>query len=172
MFVDEIDVFVKGGDGGAGVVSFRRENSVPSGGPDGGDGGHGGSIWLEADPALTTLLDDHYKRHYHADRGTHGKGSNCHGASGSDTILRVPLGTVVADRDTGEHLRDLTTAGQRAIAVRGAVGGGGRAGVGAGPRSAVRSAGGATRASPPPPTSRPAAPTWGAPDPSAGFTSS
>src|SRR4030095_16800266 len=127
MFVDEIDVFVKGGDGGAGCVSFRREKFVPYGGPDGGDGGHGGSIWLEADPALTTLLDYHYKRHYHAERGTHGKGSNCHGASGSDTILRVPLGTVVADRDTGEHLGDLTTAGQRVIAVRGSIGGRGNA---------------------------------------------
>jgi GTPase len=76
MFVDEIDVFVKGGDGGAGCVSFRREKFVPYGGPDGGDGGDGGSIWLEADPALTTLLDYHYKRHYHAERGTHGQGSN------------------------------------------------------------------------------------------------
>ena len=127
MFVDEIDVFVKGGDGGAGCVSFRREKFVPYGGPDGGDGGDGGSIWLEADPALTTLLDYHYKRHYHAERGTHGQGSNRHGASGRDTVLKVPLGTVVADRDTLEHLGDLTTAGQRVIAVRGAIGGRGNA---------------------------------------------
>jgi GTPase len=127
MFVDEIDVFVKGGDGGAGCVSFRREKFVPYGGPDGGDGGNGGTIWLEADPALTTLLDYHYKRHYHAERGTHGQGSNCHGASGSDTILKVPLGTVVTDRDTGEHLGDLTIKGQRVIAVRGAHGGRGNA---------------------------------------------
>ena len=83
MFVDEIDIFVKGGDGGAGCVSFRREKFVPYGGPDGGDGGNGGSIWLEAAPALTTLLDFHYRRHYHAERGTHGQGSNRHGASGS-----------------------------------------------------------------------------------------
>ena len=127
MFVDEIDVFVKGGDGGAGCVSFRREKFVPYGGPDGGDGGDGGSIWLEADPALSTLLDYHYKRHYHAERGTHGQGSNRHGASGRDTILRVPLGTVVADRDTGEHLGDLTTKGQRVMAIRGAIGGRGNA---------------------------------------------
>jgi len=127
MFVDEIDVFVKGGDGGAGCVSFRREKFVPYGGPDGGDGGDGGSIWLEADPALTTLLDYHYKRHYHAERGTHGQGSNRHGASGRDTTLRVPLGTVVADRDTGEHLADLTTKGQRVMAIRGAIGGRGNA---------------------------------------------
>ncbi len=127
MFVDEIDVFVKGGDGGAGCVSFRREKFVPYGGPDGGDGGNGGTIWLEADPALTTLLDYHYKRHYHAERGTHGQGSNRHGASGRDTILKVPLGTVVADRDTGEHLGDLTTKGQRVLAVRGSHGGRGNA---------------------------------------------
>src|SRR5215813_8613712 len=127
MFVDEIDVFVKGGDGGAGCVSFRREKFVPYGGPDGGDGGDGGSVWLEADSALTTLLDYHYKRHYHAERGTHGQGSNRHGASGRDTVLKVPLGTVVADRDTGEHLGDLTMPGQRALAVRGAIGGRGNA---------------------------------------------
>src|SRR5207302_99471 len=90
----------------------------PRGGPDGGDGGDGGSVWLEADPALTTLLDYHYKRHYHAERGQHGEGSNRHGASGSDLVLRVPLGTVVADRDTGERLGDLTAAGQRVLIVR------------------------------------------------------
>ena len=127
MFVDEIDIFVKGGDGGAGCVSFRREKYVPRGGPDGGDGGDGGSVWLEADPALTTLLDYHYKRHYHAERGQHGEGSNRHGASGSDLVLRVPLGTVVADRDTGERLGDLTAAGQRILTVRGARGGRGNA---------------------------------------------
>jgi GTP-binding protein len=127
MFIDEIDIFVKGGDGGAGCVSFRREKYVPRGGPDGGDGGDGGSVWLEADPALTTLLDYHYTRHYHAERGTHGEGSNRHGASGSDLVLRVPLGTVVADRDTGERLGDLTAPGQRVLAVRGPRGGRGNA---------------------------------------------
>src|SRR5207302_1847218 len=127
MFVDEIDVFVKGGDGGAGCVSFRREKFVPYGGPDGGDGGDGGSIWLEAAPALTTLLDFHYRRHYRAERGTHGQGSNRHGASGDDLILKVPLGTVVADRDTGELLGDFTAPGQRILAIRGARGGRGNA---------------------------------------------
>src|SRR2546425_5260122 len=127
MFVDEIDIFVKGGDGGAGCVSFRREKFVPRGGPDGGDGGDGGSVWLEAASALTTLLDFHYKRHYHAERGTHGEGSNRHGASGSDLVLKVPLGTVVSDRDTGERLADLTTHGQRELAIRGAHGGRGNA---------------------------------------------
>ena len=127
MFVDEIDVFVKGGDGGAGCISFRREKFVPRGGPDGGDGGDGGSILLEADPAITTLLDFHYQRHYTAERGQHGKGSNKHGASGEDTILRVPLGTVVSDRDTGERLGDLTTSGERVLVARGARGGRGNA---------------------------------------------
>jgi GTP-binding protein len=127
MFVDEIDVFVKGGDGGAGCVSFRREKFVPRGGPDGGDGGDGGSILLEADPSITTLLDFHYQRHYTAERGQHGKGSNKHGASGSDTILRVPLGTMVSDRDTGERLGDLTAAGERVLVARGARGGRGNA---------------------------------------------
>jgi GTP-binding protein len=126
-FVDEIDIFVKGGDGGAGCVSFRREKFVPRGGPDGGDGGAGGSVYLEADPKLTTLLDFHYKRHYHAERGQHGEGSNRAGASGADLVLRAPLGTVVTDRDTGEVIGDLATPGQRVLAIRGARGGRGNA---------------------------------------------
>jgi GTP-binding protein len=127
MFVDEIDIFVKGGDGGAGCVSFRREKYVPRGGPDGGDGGDGGSVYLEADPALTTLLDFHYQRHYHAPRGQHGEGNNRAGASGDDLVLRVPVGTVVSDRDTGEVLGDLTERGQRVLAIQGARGGRGNA---------------------------------------------
>ncbi|OLC12720.1 MAG: hypothetical protein AUH29_15625 [Candidatus Rokubacteria bacterium 13_1_40CM_69_27] len=127
MFVDEIEIFVKGGDGGAGCVSFRREKYVPYGGPDGGDGGDGGSVWLEADPALNTLLDYHYKRHYEAERGQHGKGANRHGAQGADLSLRVPVGTVVNDRDTGELLGDLATPGQRLLVQRGTRGGRGNA---------------------------------------------
>jgi GTP-binding protein len=127
VFIDEIDVFVKGGDGGAGCVSFRREKYVPRGGPDGGDGGDGGSVYLEAHPAITTLLDFHYQRHYTAGRGQHGKGANKHGKSGADTVLRVPLGTVVSDRDTGEVLGDLTSGGQRLLVARGARGGRGNA---------------------------------------------
>ena len=111
MFVDEIDVFVKGGDGGAGCISFRREKYVPRGGPDGGDGGDGGSVILEADPSITTLLDFHYQRHYTAERGQHGKGSNKQGASGTDTVLRVPLGTMVSERDGRLPLGDLTAPG-------------------------------------------------------------
>ena len=127
MFVDEIEIFVKGGDGGAGCVSFRREKYVPRGGPDGGDGGDGGSVFIEADSTLTTLLDYHYRRHYEAERGRHGEGSNCHGASGDDLVLRVPLGTVVTDRDTGEVLGDLTLLGQRVVAIAGMRGGRGNA---------------------------------------------
>jgi GTPase len=127
VFVDEIEIFVKGGDGGAGCVSFRREKYVPFGGPDGGDGGAGGSVWLEADPALTTLLDFHYRRHYQAPRGEHGKGANRHGATGQDLILRVPVGTVVSDRDTGELVADLTTRHQRILVQPGAPRGRGNA---------------------------------------------
>jgi GTP-binding protein len=127
VFIDEIDIFVKGGDGGAGCVSFRREKFVPRGGPDGGDGGNGGSVALEADPAIHTLLDFHYQRHYTAERGQHGKGANKHGRSGADTVLRVPLGTVVSERASGEVLGDLTSAGQRLFVARGARGGRGNA---------------------------------------------
>jgi GTP-binding protein len=127
MFVDEIDILVKGGDGGAGCISFRREKFVPRGGPDGGDGGDGGTVWIEADPRLTTLLDFHYQRHYTAERGQHGQGANRQGASGADLVLRVPVGTILSDRDTGEVLGDLTVPGQRVAAVRGARGGRGNA---------------------------------------------
>ena len=127
MFVDEIDIFVKGGDGGAGCMSFRREKYVPRGGPDGGDGGDGGSVHLEADPALTTLLDYHYQRHYQAERGQHGEGNNRSGASGSDLVLRVPVGTTVTDRDSGDLLGDLVLPGQRILAIGGSRGGRGNA---------------------------------------------
>jgi len=127
MFVDEVDVFVKGGDGGAGCVSFRREKFVPRGGPDGGDGGDGGSVWLVADEGLSTLLDYHYQRHYEAPRGEHGKGSGKHGASGSDLTLRVPVGTVVTDGATGLVLGDLAAARQRFLVAGGGRGGRGNA---------------------------------------------
>jgi GTPase len=126
-FIDEIDIFVKGGDGGAGCISFRREKYVPRGGPDGGDGGAGGSVWLEADPALNTLLDFHYKRHHQAGRGTHGKGANRHGSNGDDLVLRVPVGTIVGDRESAEILGDLATAGARLLAAPGERGGRGNA---------------------------------------------
>lgn len=96
---------------------------MPRGGPDGGDGGRGGNVVLEADGAVSTLLDYHYKRHYKAGRGIHGKGSRLHGASGDDIVLKVPLGTVVRDGETGEFIVDLTRQGERAIIARGGRGG-------------------------------------------------
>ena len=127
MFIDEIDIFVKAGDGGAGCVSFRREKFVPRGGPDGGDGGDGGSIWLEADRAVATLLDYHYQRHYAAERGQHGKGGNKHGGSGADLVLKIPIGTIVTDRATCLRLGEVLTHGQRLLLARGARGGRGNA---------------------------------------------
>ncbi len=127
MFVDEVEIFAKGGDGGAGCVSFRREKFVPRGGPDGGDGGGGGNIWLLAAEGLSTLLDYRYQRHYEAERGEHGKGSGKHGATAPDLVLRVPVGTVVTDRESGGRLGDLTQADQRFLAARGGRGGRGNA---------------------------------------------
>ena len=104
MFVDEVQIFVKAGDGGSGIISFRREKYVPRGGPNGGDGGRGGSVVLAADEGLGTLLDFRYRRHYTAERGGHGQGSDKHGATADDLVLRVPVGTVVRERDTGLEL--------------------------------------------------------------------
>ncbi len=118
MFVDEVEIEVRAGDGGRGCVSFRREKYVPRGGPDGGDGGQGGNVILEVDPGLHTLLDYRYQRHYRAGRGAHGQGSNKTGASASDLILRVPVGTVVFD-DTGSCLGDLATPSERLLVARG-----------------------------------------------------
>jgi GTP-binding protein len=123
MFVDEAKISVKGGDGGNGCVAFRREKYVPRGGPSGGDGGNGGDVYLEANPNDNTLLRYRYNREFRSDRGRHGEGSDCHGKSGADTILKVPVGTVVFDNDTGVQLFDLATPGQRALAARGGRGG-------------------------------------------------
>ena len=123
MFIDEVEIFVKAGDGGHGVLSFRREKFIPRGGPDGGHGGNGGSIWLEATPHISTLLDFHYQRHYSAGRGEHGKGSDQHGASARDLTLRVPVGTTVWERDSGILLGDLTEPGQRLLVAEGGRGG-------------------------------------------------
>lgn len=123
MFVDEAKIHVQAGDGGAGCKSFRREAYVPKGGPDGGDGGRGANVILEADGAVSTLLDYRYIRHYKAERGVHGKGSMRHGARGEDMILPVPLGTIVRDDNTGELLADLTRQGQQVIIAEGGRGG-------------------------------------------------
>ncbi|MHB9002996.1 MAG: GTPase ObgE [Coriobacteriia bacterium] len=123
MFVDEAKIHVKSGSGGAGCRSFRREAHVPKGGPDGGDGGGGGDVVLEADGTISTLLDYHYKRHYKAPKGVHGKGSRLNGATGDDMILHVPLGTIVRDAETGEQLADLTDHGDRIVVAEGGRGG-------------------------------------------------
>src|SRR5690606_27700833 len=100
-FVDECNLHVKGGDGGAGAVSFRREAHVPRGGPDGGDGGDGGDVWLVADRNIASLLAFRDHPHRRAGNGTHGQGKNRHGARGRDLEVRVPVGTVVRDHGTG-----------------------------------------------------------------------
>lgn len=122
-FIDTAWINVKAGDGGAGHISFRREKYVPKGGPDGGNGGNGGSVILEADRQLGTLLDFTYKRKYKAQDGARGGKSNCTGRSGDDIVIRVPAGTVVTDRDTGEHIADLANHGDRIILARGGRGG-------------------------------------------------
>src|SRR5271155_3470544 len=123
MFVDEAKISVKGGDGGNGCLAFRREKYVPRGGPSGGDGGHGGDVYLEANPHDNTLLRYRYNREFHADRGGHGEGSNCSGRSADEMVLKVPVGTIVYDSDSGEQLFDFTVAGQRYRAARGGRGG-------------------------------------------------
>jgi GTP-binding protein len=127
-FTDVCRINVKGGDGGAGCMSFRREAHVPKGGPDGGDGGHGGNVILEADPQLSSLIDYRFKHHFRAERGTHGKGSRKHGKDGEDLVLKVPVGTVVheLDPETLEpafDVADLTHPGQRVIVAPGGIGG-------------------------------------------------
>ena len=128
MFLDQSHIFVKAGDGGAGCMSFRREAHVPKGGPDGGDGGRGGDVILEADKTLSSLVDYRFKHHFKAQRGTHGKGSKMNGADGEDLILKVPLGTVVREYDVetkeaGIQIADLTEHGERVIVAKGGHGG-------------------------------------------------
>jgi GTP-binding protein len=127
VFIDEAVIEVEAGRGGDGCVSFRREKHVPRGGPDGGDGGDGGSVILVADTHLSTLLDFHYKRRYKAGSGGHGSGSNRKGRNGKSITLRVPVGTLVYDADTGDLLADLSRPGMRFVAARGGKGGRGNA---------------------------------------------
>jgi GTPase len=123
MFVDEAQIAVKAGEGGNGCVAFRREKYVPRGGPSGGDGGHGGSVYLEANPNDNTLLRYRYNREFKADRGRHGEGSNCTGVSGEDMVLKVPVGTLVFDTENSELLADLKKPGQRILVALGGKGG-------------------------------------------------
>jgi GTP-binding protein len=123
MFVDEIDVFVKGGAGGAGCISFRREKFVPKGGPDGGDGGDGGDVVLVARADLRDLHRFRTASHFRAERGVHGQGAGKHGRRGGDREIEVPVGTQVELRDTGELVADLAHAGARVTVARGGLGG-------------------------------------------------
>lgn len=122
-FVDQVRVELKAGDGGNGAVAFRREKYVDKGGPSGGDGGKGGSIYLHADPQLTTLLDYRFAQHQRAQNGQHGLGSDCNGKDGDDLHLKVPVGTLVLDDETGEQLADLSEAGQVIVICKGGQGG-------------------------------------------------
>src|SRR5204863_6291903 len=123
MFIDRAVVQVVAGTGGSGASSFRREKFVPKGGPDGGDGGKGGSVFVRADPNLATLLDYRYHTRWVAERGQHGKGKNMSGKSSDDVYLPVPPGTEVRDADTGEILGELVTAGQTLLVAKGGRGG-------------------------------------------------
>lgn len=123
MFIDQVKIYVKAGDGGDGCVSFRREKYVPRGGPDGGDGGKGGDIFLEASPQLSTLIDLRYQQHYMVKRAENGSGQNSTGKNSPDLIIPVPVGTTVRDAQTDEPIADLTEVGQRALIVRGGRGG-------------------------------------------------
>ncbi|HQT91594.1 MAG TPA: GTPase ObgE, partial [Candidatus Kryptobacter bacterium] len=126
-FVDEAVIHVKAGDGGNGCVSFRREKFVPRGGPDGGNGGRGGSIILVSDRSLTTLLDFHYRASFKANRGQHGQGSNKFGRGADDLIIKLPTGTLVMNAETEETIVDMVEDGQEFFVARGGRGGRGNA---------------------------------------------
>lgn len=123
MFVDQTKIYVKGGDGGNGMVAFRREKYVPNGGPAGGDGGKGADVVFEVNEGLRTLMDFRYQRHFKAPRGEHGMSKNQHGKNSKDMIVKVPPGTVVIDDKTKEVIADLVEHGQRAVIVKGGRGG-------------------------------------------------
>lgn len=122
-FIDEAIVTVKAGDGGNGIVSFRREKYIPKGGPDGGDGGRGGSVYVVADDNTNTLVDYRYTRRYEAKRGENGRSKNCSGRKSEDIFLTVPIGTTVIDVDTDQVIGDLTERGQRILVAKGGDGG-------------------------------------------------
>jgi GTP-binding protein len=121
-FLDQVKVYVRSGNGGAGAVSFRREKYIEYGGPDGGDGGRGGDVWIEAVDGLNTLIDYRYQQHFRAETGVHGMGRNRHGAAGADVVLKVPVGTEVLDEDKA-LLIDMDHAGQRVLLAKGGNGG-------------------------------------------------
>ena len=122
-FVDEARIEIQAGRGGDGCASFRREKFIPKGGPDGGDGGRGGSIWAVADNNINTLIEYRYRRRIAAGNGEHGRGADCYGASGEDVELRLPVGTVIIDEQSGQPLADLSVSGARALLAKGGAGG-------------------------------------------------
>lgn len=122
-FIDEARIEVLGGRGGNGCASFRREKFIPKGGPDGGDGGRGGSVWVVADRNINTLIDYRYARKHAAGNGEHGSGADCYGASGADIELRMPVGTVITDEESGATLADLASHGLRVLIAKGGDGG-------------------------------------------------
>src|SRR5947209_11507766 len=123
MFVDRVTVYVKGGDGGRGCCSFRREKYVPRGGPDGGDGGDGGDIIIRVLAGADSLADIVNRKHWRAENGGAGSGATRHGRRGDDLLIPVPPGTLIYDRDRGNILRDLTEAGQQVTVAQGGRGG-------------------------------------------------
>src|SRR6184192_3534585 len=127
QFIDEAEILVKAGDGGAGAVAFRREKFVPRGGPSGGDGGHGGDIVMESSERHNTLVHFRFNPEYKAQRGRHGEGSNCTGREGEGIVLKVPVGTIVYDEDTGEKVHDFSRPDERIVVARGGRGGRGNA---------------------------------------------
>src|SRR5262245_23302997 len=132
MFVDEVDIHVAAGNGGRGCLAFRREKFVPRGGPSGGDGGHGGSVWVVASAHVNTLINYRFHPEFNAERGAHGQGSNCTGRAGVDLELPVPIGTLVHEKtgDAESPLRlvaDLAEEGQKVLVARGGRGGLGNA---------------------------------------------
>ena len=122
-FLDQAKVYVRSGDGGGGSVSFRREKFIEFGGPDGGDGGRGGDVWIEAVEGLNTLIDYRYQQHFKAETGVHGMGRNRSGANGADVVLKVPVGTEVLDEDRETLIADLSEAGARMRLAKGGNGG-------------------------------------------------
>ena len=122
-FFDEAKIEVIAGNGGNGVASFNREKFRPFGGPDGGDGGKGGSIWAIADNNVNTLIDYHYTKMFRAKNGENGRGSDCYGKGADDIVLRMPVGTIITDRETGQVIADLVEHGQKQLLARGGEGG-------------------------------------------------
>ena len=122
-FFDEARIEVIAGDGGNGCASFRREKFIPRGGPDGGDGGRGGSVYAVADRNLNTLIDFRYTRTFRAQRGENGRGSDCYGKGGDDIVLRMPVGTVISEQESGELIADLDEDGKKVLIARGGKGG-------------------------------------------------